>query len=391
MGDICSIQRDYKEALKKYHLSMDYFNRGGNHIDATFRILDIGRIYHLENKYRVALKLYRQALLKTKDSILWGVAMQEIGINYYWGKQYDSAQYYLQKSLHFPYKSTNYAIRCYTLADLFFDIERYDSAYQYASISLKYPANFYTQRECYRILVNIEYIRNDIKQMGKYMTQYQNYGDSIRKIESQTKSTVLESLHNTSQEANGSKRNMGVITTVLLIVLFLSVWIVYFLYKRNRFKKQQLELVKQQLAVKQQFACQSLSKKIEDTKTLQAEVRRDALPEERAKLNKDLYTNSLHLNDWDLFKLEMNHAFNQIIDTLETNYPTITKKEITWCCLELLDISNTDKMQLLDTSSDSLYKLKQRLAKKMNLKNTKELDSHLKKMATIDPSFSQVY
>lgn len=267
---------------------------------------------------------------------------------------------------------------------MFFDIERYDSAYQYASIALKYPANFYTQRECYRILVNIEYIRNDIKQMGKYMTQYQNYGDSIRKVESQTKSTVLESLHNTNEEANGSKRNMGLIAAILAIVVLFSVWIVYFLYKRNKLKKEQLELINQQLVIKQQFVCQSLSKKIEDTKALQAEVRRDALPEERMKLNKDLYISSLHLDDWDLFKREMNHAFNQIIDTLETDYPTITKKEITWCCFQLLGISNEDRVLLLDTSSDGLYKLKQRLAKKMNLKNTKELDSFLKKTTTVN-------
>ena len=48
MGDICSVQLDYKEALKKYQFSADCFNRGGNHIDACYRILDIGRTYHSE-------------------------------------------------------------------------------------------------------------------------------------------------------------------------------------------------------------------------------------------------------------------------------------------------------------------------------------------------------
>jgi len=79
----------------------------------------------------------------------------------------------------------------------------------------------------------------------------------------------------------------------------------------------------------------------------------------------------------------MNHAFNQIIDKLESNYPEVTKREIIWCCLQLLEIPNNDRMILLDTTSDSLYKLKQRLAQKMNLQSTKELDNVLKKLATI--------
>ena len=384
MGDVCSIQGNYREALNKYQLSIGYFKKAGKLTDVCYSIICIGRTYRFEKDYKIALQYYRKALSLTKDSMMSGVVFQEIGGNYYWSKQYDSAQYYLRKSLRFPYRNTNYAVRCFLLADLSFDLEQYDSAHYYALAALKYPANFFTKRDCYRILVNIEYIRNDIKQMGKYIIQYQNYGDSIRKVESQTKSTVLESLHNTNEEANGSKRNMGLIAAILAIVVLFSVWIVYFLYKRNKLKKEQLELINQQLVIKQQFVCQSLSKKIEDTKALQAEVRRDALPEERIRLNKDLYISTLHLNDWDLFKREMNHAFNQIIDTLETDYPTITKKEITWCCFQLLGISNEDRVLLLDTSSDGLYKLKQRLAKKMNLKNTKELDSFLKKTTTIN-------
>jgi len=51
--------------------------------------------------------------------------------------------------------------------------------------------------------------------------------------------------------------------------------------------------------------------------------------------------------------------------------------------LQLLDIPNADKMLLLDTTANSLYKLKQRLAQKMSLKSTKELDSFLRELITI--------
>jgi hypothetical protein len=79
----------------------------------------------------------------------------------------------------------------------------------------------------------------------------------------------------------------------------------------------------------------------------------------------------------------MNHAFNNIIVSIRLAYPAITRKEITWTCLHLLDIPHADRMLLLDATSDSLYKLKQRLAHKLNLKSTKELDLYLRNMTEI--------
>ena len=383
MGDLCSGQIDYKNAHKKYLLSIEYFSRAKEKTFINYKLLNIGSIYRLWKKPKIALKFYRKVLAQPIDSTLYGLGMQEIGLNYYYSKQYDSAQYYLRKSICFPYRKTNYAIRHYALADLAFDLAQYDSAYHYASVALKYPASFYTQRECYRILVNVEYLRKDIKQMSKYMTQYQNCSDSVRKVEAQTKFKVLENMHNANKKAKGAKRDLSLVFYVLLISLFLSAITVYALYKRNKLKKNQLNSIKQELNQKQLFVSLGLAKKIKDAKALQADVRKGANPEEKARLDKRVYDSILHLNEWETFKDEMNHAFNQIIDKLESNYPEVTKREIIWCCLQLLEIPNNDRMILLDTTSDSLYKLKQRLAQKMNLQSTKELDNVLKKLATI--------
>lgn len=216
MGDICSIQKDYDDALRKYQLSVDYYKHAGKPIDASYRILDIGRTYRLIKNYKAAHKYYIQALTQTTDSVFQGAALQEIGINYYQAKQYDSAQYYLRKSLLFPYISTNYSIRCYQLSDLFFDIAKYDSAFSYASMALKYPANFVTQRECYRILANTAYIKGNFKQMALYMTSFQTYSDSVRQIESQTKTTVLEDLHQTTEAAGKTKQYLNILGLSLI-------------------------------------------------------------------------------------------------------------------------------------------------------------------------------
>jgi ABC-type multidrug transport system fused ATPase/permease subunit len=176
---------------------------------------------------------------------------------------------------------------------------------------------------------------------------------------------------------------MILIVSILLIVLLLSSFLVIYLYKRNKLKRKQLNAFKQQLNNKQEFVSQGLTKKIEDTKTLQAEERKNASVDEREKLDKELYNGALHLNNWDLFNSEMNHAFNNIIVSLKVVYPAITRKEIIWSCLHLLDVPHADRILLLDATSDSLYKLKQRLAHKLNLKSTKELDTYLRNLTEI--------
>jgi len=171
---------------------------------------------------------------------------------------------------------------------------------------------------------------------------------------------------------------MILIVSVLLLVLFLTCFLVAYLYKRNTLKKKQIQAYQQRLNNKQEFANQRLTRKIEESRTSQTEERKNATVEERAKLDKEMYNIALHLDNWDDFSREMNHAFNNIIIILNTEYISITRKEIIWCCLHLLDIPLSDRMILLDATSDSLYKLKQRLAHKLNLKTTKELSSFLK-------------
>jgi tetratricopeptide (TPR) repeat protein len=383
MGDICAIQFDYKESLTKYIKAKEYFILAGDKVNAAYKIIDMGRIYRCLKEYNKAQGYYKQALSQTSDSLLQGTAYQEIGINYYYAYQYDSAMYFLKQSIHFPYKGTNFAIRCNLLADLFFDRAQYDSAFHYAIQALKYPTTFYNKRDVYRILANTEYSRGNLKQMAIYISKYQDYTDSVRKIESQSKLKAIENIHNTTKEANTTKRNMVLIVSVLIIILLLSSLLVFYLYKRNNLKRKQLNTFKLQLNNKQEFLSRGIQNKIEDIKALKADERKNASADERIKLDKELYINVLHLDKWDDFSREMNHAFNNIVVKLITDYPTITQKEVIWCCLHLLDIPHADRMLLLDVSSDSLYKLKQRFARKLNLKSTKDLDLFLRNLIEI--------
>ena len=377
LGDICSFQKDFSESLKKYQESFSNYKKANDTLNVSYKIIDIARMHFFMKEYSTARKYYKKALTESTDSCLHGQVYQEMGINFYWAKQLDSARYFFSKSLLYPYKGTNYAIRCFNLADLYFDTNQYDSAYKYASKAFKYPNTIFIQRECYRILTNTEYSRGDFKQMAKYMSKYQNYTDSVRKIENQTKTSILEDLHDTSGTISKSKKFLLILGIIILAISFLSFFIVLTLRNRAKRKQQQLEITEEKLSEKQLFLKNSLILKIEENKLLQAEAYKRANLIERENISKEIFNISLHLNDWETFKLLMNRTFNNLITVLQNKSSEINHKEIIWCCLFLLEIPTNDIIILLDCQQRSLYKMKQRLTQKLHLSTTTELEKLL--------------
>ncbi|MBV5282753.1 MAG: tetratricopeptide repeat protein [Paludibacter sp.] len=378
MGYICSIQKDYVKAREKHQLAVNCLNQIGKTADASFRIIDIGVTYRCEKNYKMALQYYRKAVSISRDSILLGIAYQEIGTNYQYTRQLDSAEIYYRKSLKFPCKEFNYAIRCCNLSELFFLVSKLDSAIHYANISLKHPSSFFTQKACYRILANSKYSQGDFKQMAFYMSKYQACTDSVRKIDIQTKTTVLENIHETSQTAGKTKQYLIVLGWLIPFIIVISLFILFRLRQRNKGKEKQLVEVELQLTEKQLNLKNNFIQKIEESKSLHMEEYRKSSLAKREAMDKEVYNVCLHLNDWKVFSESMNRTFNNTVSFLEKTYPDITHKEITWCCLYLLNIHSGDMALVLDCKPESLYKLKQRLAQKMKLKTTLELNQLLK-------------
>jgi len=384
LAAISLMQREYKESRKKNQLASSLYHKAETPEFAYNTLISIGLTYLAENKHNTARSYFKKVYSLSTDSFTIGIALNEIGISYYNNKQFDSALYYYRKSLTYPSRENALPLRYYSLANVFFNMDKYDSATIYAMKSLKCPGgNLFLRRGCCRIIVNTAYNKGDIKLMSKYMSKYQECTDSVRAIESQTKATVIEHQHNIKVESTTAKNNLTIFTLLLIASILIIIIFSVYLYHRSKLRKLEIKNYKQELNSKQVFVSQSISNKIEELKSIQTETRKQAQPADREKLSKELYNNALHIDDWDLFSSEMNHAFNNIVSNMETDHPTLSRKEICWCCLHLLDISNTDRVLLLETTTEGLYKLKQRVAQKLNLINTKELDIYLRNIVTI--------
>ncbi len=377
LGDICVLQGDFKNALTKHQISYNYFNEIGDIISANNKLLDIGKAYRLIKDYKSARSFFNKLLLLSHDSIIHGSVYQELGINFYNIKDHDSAEYFLRKSLNYPYKGTNYSIRNYVLADLYFDLNKFDSATAYALNSLKYSGNFVTRRECYRILVNSRYSLGDLNHMAMYMTKYQDYTDSVRRVENQTKTSVLEDLHQSSGAVSKTKQFMLILAVLIIIITVLSLSIVFTLRNRNRKKQLKLEKTEEKLTEKQLFLKDSLIQKLNENRLIHAHDFKKANLQERELISKEIFNKTLHLDNWEVFKKLMDKTFNSLVTELETLSPDMNHKEIGWCCLFLLDIPTNEIIILLNCQQRSLYKMKQRITQKLRLTTTTEMEQLL--------------
>jgi len=384
LAAISLFQTEYNESRKKNKLAASFYLKAGRTEFAYNTLKSIGFAYLSEKKYVIARSYFKKVYSLSKDSFRIGITLNYLGTSFLYTKQFDSALYYFRKSLTYPSRENNFPRRYCSLAEAFFNIDQYDSATSYAMKSLKCTGgNLFTRREGCRIIANAAYNTGDKKLMKKYMSKYQEYTDSVRIIESQTKATVIEHQHNSKVESAAAKQNLTTFTLLLIVSILIIVIISVYLYKRSKLRKVEIKNYEQELNSKQAFVSQSIINKIEELKSIQTKIRKNAQPSERIKLNKELYNNALHIDNWEIFSSEMNHAFDNIVNKLQTDHPTLSRKEISLCCLQLLDIPNADKALLLESTTEGLYKLKQRVAQKINLTSTKELDKYLKNMATI--------
>jgi len=382
MGDICNVQQDYKLAREKYKLAYGYFTRMKLQSLAFNSFLDIGRTYYAAKNYRNAHIIYSKAFKQAKDSLQQGSLLQSIAINYYAEQKYDSALHYFRKVIPYPYIGNNRAIRYYYLADLFSDLNQIDSAAYYASNSFHFEPDIRTQRECYRILSNVSFLKGNMSVMSGYMNKYIELGDSIREIDKQTKGSVLEELHHTAREIDQTKQQRWYLIGILLLIT--AIGLTVYLMKQKHAKQEKLlnekEHLQQKTGIRKEFIYRNrriLFQRVQASKYKQAAERKNATIAEKEEMDKLLYNRILHLNNKEEFNREMDVLLNDLVSKLKSRYPALNQKEITWCCLYLLKIPANDVLMLLDYKAESLKKLKQRLAQKTNLSSTTELDIFL--------------
>lgn len=382
LGDIYNIQTDYVLARKKYKITYGYFSKANFQPQAFYALLYIGRTYFSEKNYRRAESTYRKIYALAKDSVQRGVLIQEMGFTFYKSGKLDSALTYYKTAIKYPYIANNQAIRHSLLAQLYFDLEKMDSAFYYASAAFKYNPPVRIQRECYRVMANCEFARGRIADVTLYMNKYVALGDSIRKIDSQIKGSYMESMHNKTLEIVETRSRLWYMVILFLAGIAITGYLIHKIRHKNKkvieqkeedHLQQKADIIKEAL-LKQRNA---LLRKIEDKKAAQSAQWKKAGPDERKAMDIEIYDELLYFDRTALFNKEMDIILNNLVTKLQAKYPGLNVKEIQWCCLHLLDIPANDIMLLLDYNVEGLKKMRQRLAKKVDIRYVSQIDDFL--------------
>ncbi|MDD4992200.1 MAG: tetratricopeptide repeat protein [Paludibacter sp.] len=389
LGEIHSTQRDYSPARKEFTQAYRCFKNGKADKQAFYSMLYIGRTYHESKEYTCALSFYTRMLPMSKDSLLRGAVLQELGLNYYDAKQYPKALVCLQEVIDYPYLENNKAIRYMMLADLYYDLNQTEQAFRCAKRALSFNHDIRTKKNCCRILVNSSTGPGKMAKIKKYMKLYQDCSDSIKKIDTQTKGSYIETMHTTRMEVVKTKHWLWYLAGLILLVIGLSLFSYSRLHKR---KEKQLtetkEQHKNQKTAYQKAAMQrhreALVHKIAKTKASQTAVRKQLLPAEKDALDKKLYDDILHFSDTVYFFKLMDANMNNLMSKIKERYKEVSDREICWCCLSLLNVPLRDILLLLQYKLETQDKMKARLAKKFQLQYASELMCFLQDILSED-------
>lgn len=385
LGEIYIVQRDYVTSREKYSKAYESFIKAGNTNLAFYALLDIGRTYSQSKQIKQAQQCFVKAYQFSNDSLSKGAAIQEMATNYISIKQYDSALLYFNQTLHYPTIGYNRAIQYYNLADLYFEMKQIDSSFNYALKALKSQPDIRIKKECYRILVNVSGEFSDMTSLKKYMICYQECSDSIRKIDTQTRGSVLETIHESKKEVSKSHRWIGTLILTLLLLAGGSGW---WVFRVRRGKDRTLAKTKEQYQTEKgnlhldvlRKHSDTLLKKIEDKKSAMANKRKNLIPDAKNELDRKIYNDILHYDDNAYFHKQMDAVSNNLISKLRSRYPSLTNRELCWVCLYLLRIPQSDILLLLDYKQEAFKKMKVRLIKKLNLQYVSMIPDFLQKM-----------
>jgi tetratricopeptide (TPR) repeat protein len=384
VADIYSFQSDYELARKRYKQAYKYFMEVGLNKQAFYSLLNIGRTYNLSKNYSSATNYYRKLKTLTNDSMLIGDLLQEIGQNFYEDNKFDSAFLYLYKTIDYPFIAGNKAIRLNFLAKVYFEFQKYDSAIYCCKLAFKYNPDLSIQRENYRIITNCEFIKGNTENVTKYMHKYVALGDTIRKINSQTKGSYIETMHNTQKEVVKSR---SWIWYLLAIILFLVTGSVFIYIRKHKKSIQAIEqsrasYSKEKTEMRMDLLLKKRAELLANVERIKSKQKSSDRMDKRVN---DAYNELLHIQDAALFFFEMDKSYNNIVTKLRANAPDVKEKELIWCCLQLLDVPTHDILILLDYESiNSLKRMKGRLAPKLGLDNAGLLSDYLLNLSTID-------
>ena len=300
---------------------------------------------------------FREALaLAQGNDTLVGNVCQYMGVHYYRKGMADSALYYLERSVHYPYISTGMSVRLLFLGIVYFEMfNELDSAEYCINKALEYPTGLRQRSGCHTMLHQIAKARGDSAEVFRRAVVYALYQDSILQLEQNIGQQLVnmnEKLEDEENKATFERRNLVLLIALCVGLLIIALlWLVHWWQARHRERRRQLQQTNQSLLMELD------KEKLAARKTWEEEL-------ERLKNYEEL-ADYLHWKDWQSCTQSVNDELNGFFEHLYAEYPDLSEQDQRLCLLVLLDFPAKEMAEWLYLSESSIGKTKYRVAQKL--------------------------
>ena len=331
------------------------YDKAGDEDLSALTLLKIGD-YHLDFKtpegYQQAFQYIELANgYNNINDTTRGNILQNKAFVYFFANQWDSAIVCFHKAQAYPMRSSTHCINRLYLGISHFNLNQLDSAKLYVTEALTYPAGFRQRSGCHNMLRKIAEAQGDSAAYHHYATMSIAYKDStLRKENSLSyETTVMDDKADALQDTK-HRRRVTLITVALALVIIVALTLYTLLTRRHQ---QQQKDWQHQMQEAQQEHENSRNERVE---------------QHIARLQK-LHPPTPNWQDkkWEQVFRDMELQDASFFNNLLQKHPKLTKEDIRFCVLILLDYSYSEIATCLNLSESTIGQKKKRLAKKMTI------------------------
>ena len=382
-----------------------------------------GWCYLLNGKYNQADSLFKEAMslsMKTEIKFLEKNLLAQLATTAYLKKEYFLALNLINRSISLEKDSTELYPLWANKANIFLSMNQYDSVRTYLQKDIR-NSTLYQKAGKQKIWYQYEEKMNNLPKALEYSKRYAELLDTIYQKELSSKIIELQhkydySLIQSENKLLKIKRQRLYISLIAICMAVLTVAVIFF-YKRREEKRKLAEQMRSKDDLMKEMRLQLQEKTIDlhaaqekiieketalDKELSQREKMRSEYSSKEAAMRKEILrhseiirkmeqlnkmsqqdkiqSRSVVLSDEEQDNLAevMNICYNNFTDRLWKKFPTLTKADISLCCLIKIGISNSNMLYLLDTNKVALKKRKNRLKHdKMGMDENDSLDEFI--------------
>lgn len=382
-----------------------------------------GWCYLLNGKYNQADSLFKEAMslsMKTEIKFLEKNLLAQLATTAYLKKEYFLALNLINRSISLEKDSTELYPLWANKANIFLSMNQYDSVRTYLQKDIR-NSTLYQKAGKQKIWYQYEEKMNNLPKALEYSKRYAELLDTIYQKELSSKIIELQhkydySLIQSENKLLKIKRQRLYISLTTICMAVLTVAVIFF-YKRREEKRKLAEQMRSKDDLMKEMRLQLQEKTIDlhaaqekiieketalDKELSQREKMRSEYSSKEAAMRKEILrhseiirkmeqlnkmsqqdkiqSRSVVLSDEEQDNLAevINICYNNFTDRLWKKFPTLTKADISLCCLIKIGISNSNMLYLLDTSKVALKKRKNRLKHdKMGMDENDSLDEFI--------------